>query len=184
MSEPRTQRPLTPEIRRTVGLPPLDRKGYNWSFALFVVCLACAPLLVGRYWVWSGLVVLVGLGVVPLVRHLERREAIRREDLYLQGAEVIGRVLDCEPGHRRKSDRQRPSGLVRVEFLVPSEGKTPKRVQASVFGSPLSRRGLAPGDDVVIVYDPLTPEHCLVIEKIAREAPKTRAERRRERGED
>ena len=169
-------RPLTPEVRRIVGLPTLDRRPYNWSFACFVVALAVAPLLVGRYWVWAGLVVLVGLGVVPLVRHLERREAVRREDLYLNGAEVVARVADCEPGARRKTDRKRPSGLVRVEFLVDGA-----RVQASVFGSPLSRRGLSPGDDVVLVYDPKEPKRCLIVEKIAREAPKSRAERKRVR---
>ena len=158
-------RPLTAEVRRRVGLPPIDRRPYNWPLALFCTAIACAPLAIGRYWTACALVALVALGLLPALRRHDRRGAEAREDLYLFGTEVVGRVLDVEPGTRTPRDRVKPSGLVRVEFLVGVE-----RVVASVFDSPLTRRGLDHGDDVVLVYDPSDPLRCLVIEKIAREA--------------
>ena len=156
-------RPLTPEIRKRVGLPKVDRRPYNWSFAAFVVAVFCMPLAMGR-WYWAAvLLAIVGLGVIPLLRHLERRGAILREEIYVHGREVVGRVVEVEPGTQTKRERERPSGLVHVEFFVDKQ-----LVRATVHDSPLTRRGLQPGDDVVIVHAADQPTRCLVIERIAR----------------
>ena len=37
-----------------------------------------------------------------------------------------------------------------------------------VMGSPLARRGLEPGDDVIVYYEANEPHRCLVIEKVKR----------------
>jgi hypothetical protein len=67
--------------------------------------------------------------------------------------EAKGRVLDVEPAGSLRKDH-----LVRVEFLA---GEA--MVRASVIGCPLARKGLAPDDNVVILYAADRPARCLVV---------------------
>jgi hypothetical protein len=109
--------------------------------------------------------VFISLGLLPAVRWFEKREIELRERVFTHGKEVVGRVLDVEPGGPDRNGK-----IVRLEFLVGTE-----RIAASLFGCPLSRKGLEPGDDVVVYYAPEEPQRCLVIEKIARKvSPKAR----------
>jgi uncharacterized membrane protein YgcG len=93
------------------------------------------------------------------VRWLEHREAIGRERLYREGHEVVARVVDVEPAGAGRRDH-----VVRVEFMVESA-----HVKAVVFGAPLARRGLRPGEHVMVVYDPQAPQRCIVVERAKRE---------------
>jgi hypothetical protein len=104
--------------------------------------------------------VAVGFVVLPLVRWFERRDAIRREDVYRFGTETAGRILDVEPA----TGPDRSDHIVRVEFRAGGAV-----VQTSVIGCPLARRGLMPDDEVVVIYAPERPTRCLVVRKAARE---------------
>ena len=146
-------RRLTAELRRELDLPIVRRVPYRWAFACFVVATACVPLLLAKLWTLAVLATLLGLVVFPAVRWFEHREASWREDVYRTGMETRGRVLDVEPAGSRRKDH-----LVRVEFLA---GEA--MVRASVIGCPLARKGLAPDDNVVILYAADRPARCLVV---------------------
>jgi hypothetical protein len=72
--------------------------------------------------------------------------------------ETVARVIEVEPGGRTRRDH-----IVRLEFFV---GK--QRVETRVIGAPLARRGIGPGDDVVVVYQKDQPAHCLIVERVTR----------------
>ncbi len=47
-------------------------------------------------------------------------------------------------------------------------GRAAPRITASIFGCPFARKGLEPGDDVVVYYAAEEPQRCLIVERIAR----------------
>jgi hypothetical protein len=153
-------RALTPEVRKLTGLPRVSYKPYPWRIAFLMVAIGVIPLIVLGKWMFVALFLTVVLGVVPSVRWLEHREAIGRERLFLEGREVVARVIDVEPAGTGRRDH-----VVRVEYLVGDA-----RVQGVVFGAPLARRGLRPGENVLVVYDPQTPQRCIVVERVKAEA--------------
>jgi hypothetical protein len=148
-------RRITADVRRDLDLPAVAYAPYRWAFASFVVATACVPLLLAKLWMLSGAAVVVGLVVLPAVRWFEHREASWREEVYRSGLEAKGRVIDVEPPGARRSDH-----TVRIEF---SAGGTV--VRASIFGCALARKGLMPGDDVVIFYAAERPARCIVVAK-------------------
>jgi hypothetical protein len=155
-SSPRVGAPprqLTAEVREELDLPSVHHMPYRWTFAFIVVATACLPLVLASLFKLAAAAVVIGLVIVPAVRWFEFREASRREEVYRSGVETKGRVLDVEPAGSRRRDH-----LVRVEFLA--GGAT---VRASVIGCPLARRGLMPGDDVVILYAAERPARCLLV---------------------
>ena len=148
-------RTITAEVRRDLELPAVALAPYRWSFASFFVATACVPLLLAKLWVLAGAAVMIGLVVVPAVRWFEYREASWREEVYRTGLEAKGRVVDIEPAGSGRRDH-----TVRVEFLA---GGT--AIRASIFGCALARKGLMPGDDVVILYAAERPARCIVVAK-------------------
>jgi hypothetical protein len=149
----RPPRQITVEVRRELDLPVVKLAPYRWAFASFFVATACLPLLLAKLWTLAVAAVLIGLVAIPAVRWFEYREASWREEVYRSGLEAIGRVVDIEPAGSRRRDH-----TVRVEFLAGRE-----RVHASIFGCPLARKGLMPGDDVVVLYAAERPSRCLVV---------------------
>ncbi len=134
-------RALTPEVRKLTGLPRVSYKPYPWRIALLMAALGVIPLIVMGKWMFVALFLAVVLGVIPSVRWFEHREAIGREQLYREGREVVARVVDVEPAGAGRRDH-----VVRVEYLVDDA-----KVQGVVFGAPLARRGLRPGENVLVV---------------------------------
>lgn len=156
-------RELTPDLRKRLGLPRPDETPYRWSFALLLAALAAVPLLLAKMpWVAAGVFV-VALGVLPAVRWHERRERLARERVYTDGTEVIARVTAVEPG----GDDRRALRPVRIQFLAGE-----RSIETAVHGSPLARRGLQPGDDVVVLFDPVEPQRCLLLDRVARDRKK------------
>jgi hypothetical protein len=156
MSGEVTPRTLTEAARAELGLPKLAPVPYRWAFAALVVALTCVPLMLASLWTACVLAMAVGLVVLPAVRWFENRDAAWREEVYRFGSETRGRVLDVEPAGPGRSDH-----IVRVEFRLDAAN-----VRASVLGCPLARRGLAPDDEVVILYAPERPTRCLVVRKV------------------
>lgn len=151
-------RDLTPELRKTVGLPPASKSGYRWSFVGLSVALAAIPLLLAGMGKVLAVIAFVALVGVPFVRWLEHGDAIAKEKLFREGLEAWASVLEVEPGGDNNKDRP-----VHLELWV--DGAP---VKAVVRGSPLARRGLEPGADVRVVYQPGQPHRCLILEKGAR----------------
>ena len=151
-------RDLTPEIRQKLGLTSSKSVPYRWTFAGIVVAIGCAPLLVAGYFRVAIAAVGCAFVAVPAMRWLAARDAARRERVYRDGAEARGLVIAVEPGSDRDKDR-----IVRIEYLVNGE-----RVKASVLGCPLARRGLSPGDEVTVLYEPTDPQMCLLAERTRR----------------
>lgn len=151
-------RTITSEVRKRVGIPRVDATPYRWSFAGLVVLFASAPLLFAKMVRPSVVIAVVGLLVVPAVRWYERREARRREVLFETGAESVARVSAVEPGGARGTDR-----IIRVDFWAGDV-----HVETIVMGSPFARKGLQPGDDVIVYYDEAEPHRCLVIDRVKR----------------
>lgn len=152
-------RELTAEVRMELGLPDVELAPYRWAFASLVVGTACIPLILAKLWTLTALALFIGFVVVPVVRWFEYRDVAWRDEVYRRGNEAPARVLDVEPAGARRRDH-----LVRVEFSVAG-----KRVHASVIGSPLARKGLAPGESVVVIYAPERPERCLIVRRSALE---------------
>jgi hypothetical protein len=148
--EPRV---LTSEMRAALELPVVARPSYPWAFACVVVGTACVPLLLASLWTLAAAALALGFVVFPAIRWLEYRHASWREGVYRTGREAVARVLDVEPAGSQRRDH-----IVRLEF---SAGGA--KVRASVIGCPLARRGLMPGEDVVVLYDAKSPERCLVV---------------------
>ena len=146
-------RRLTGEVREALDLPIVARRPYRWAFASVLVATACLPLLLAKLWTLAALAVVIGLVIVPALRWFEYREALWREDVFRSGLEVTGRVLDIEPAGPQRKDH-----TIRVEFVARGT-----RVQASVIGCPLARKGLMPLDHVVILYAESRPARCLVV---------------------
>lgn len=166
-------RALTAEVRKRIGLPALKVPPYRVGFVSLVLVLAGVPMLLLGWYKATFALAAFALGVLPGLRWYERREIALRDRVYTHGREVVGRVLDVEPGGPDRNGK-----IVRLEFMVGE-----RKVSASVFGCPLARRGLEPGDDVVVYHDESDPLRCLVVEKIARTvSPKARKVRRPEGG--
>lgn len=159
-------RKLTAEARKKVGLPPAVVPAYRFGFIALLDALAVVPMLMLGWYKTSAALVLVSLVILPAIRWYERREIALRDRVYTHGREVVGRVLDVEPGGPDRGGK-----IVRVQFMV-ATGDTPKLVSSSVFGCPLARRGLEPGDDVVIYFDEADPMRCLIADRVARSKPK------------
>ncbi len=170
--KPFEPRVLTAKIRRELGLPPAVVAPYRFGFALLMVGLVSVPMLLLGWYRLSVVMALIVLGLLPAVRWWEKREAALRDRVYTHGREVIARVTDVEPGGPDRGGK-----IVRVQFLAGEEA-----VQASVLGAPLARRGLGPGDDVVLLHDEVDPTHCLILSRVARSKPR-RAVRRPPRSE-
>lgn len=154
-----TRPPLTPELRKRLGLPLTPPARYPWPIALLLVALGLGPLLLAGYRPLAGALVLVGLGVLPAMRWMERREFSERERLYEQGQEGFAVVQEVEPAGAQRNDH-----LVRLEIFTQG-----RRISTMVSGSPLARKGLGPGDDVKVIFDPSDPRRCLLIERARRE---------------
>jgi hypothetical protein len=162
-------RPLTAETRKRVGLPVAKVTPYRFGYVALLCALIGIPMLMVGWVKATAALVLVSLGVLPAVRWFERHELEKRERIYTHGKETVGRVLDVEPGGPDRNGK-----VVRLEFQI---GTT--RVVASVFGCPMTRKGLDAGDDVVVYYDASEPQHCLIVERILRKgASKPRKPRR------
>ena len=146
-------RRLTAEVRQELDLPAVALAPYRWAFACFVVATACVPLLLAKLWVLAGAAVMVGLVIIPAVRWFEHREALWREEVYRSGVEAKGRVVDIEPAGSGRRDH-----TVRVEFLAGNAV-----ICASIFGCALARKGLMPGDDVIILYAAERPARCIIV---------------------
>ena len=156
------RREITPEVRRRVGLPTIHDQPYRWSFAFFWVVVAITPCLIGGYYRIALAVIAIGLAIIPALRWIEIRQLRARERIYEDGLEVVARVIEVEPSGSLRHDH-----IVRIEFLA---GKT--RVETAVLHCPLARRGLGPGDDVVVIYAADEPHHCLVVDRVARSVRK------------
>lgn len=130
-------RKLTPAIRRELGIPEADARPYRWGFAVLVVALVAVPLLLAKMAWAAGVVAAAALVGVPLVRRIEQGELRLRERAFEEGDEARGVVLRVEPGG--DGGRDRP---VHVEL---EDGR-----KLVVRGSPLARRGLGPGDSVLL----------------------------------
>ena len=158
-SEPRT---LTIAIRKQVGLPPARVAPYRFGFAVLMVALVSVPMLLLTWYRASALMALIVLGLLPAIRWWERREIALRDRVYTHGNEVVARVTDVEPGGPDRGGK-----VVRVQFLAGE-----RLVSASVLGSPLARRGLGPGDDVVLFHDEADPTRCLIVSRVLRSKPR------------
>lgn len=160
-------RALTTAIRKELGIPAAKIPPYRFGFAALIVGLV-APLMLMLGWTRATVgFVVIAFGLVPAVRWWERREIELRERVFTHGREVVGRIVDVEPGGPDRNGK-----VVRLEFIA---GKS--RVATSVFGCPLARRGLEPGDDVVLYFDEREPTRCLIVERIAREKPRAKTTR-------
>ncbi len=146
--------PLTPELRRRLQLPEAKVAPFRWSFAALVVGLAGAPLVLAGYRLLPLGIAAVGLGGLPLLRWIERRDAVDRERVYTDGVAVTGEVLAVEPAGQGGKDH-----LVQVRFEAGG-----KEIEASVRGCALARRGLSPGDLVTVLHLPKEPRRCLVLD--------------------
>jgi hypothetical protein len=153
---------LTADVRERVGVPNVKARPYRWKWAMFVCAIAAGPMwLAGLYALLASLCA-VALVLLPALSRLESREAGERERLYLTGREAVARVIEVEPPGERRRDH-----VVRFEFFTGDTADT--RVRAAVVGAPIAQRGLKPGEDVVIVYDPLHPTRCLLVDRIGRD---------------
>jgi hypothetical protein len=151
---PPARPPLTPELRRRLQLPETAPTPFRWSFAALVVGLACAPLVLAGYRLLPLGIAAIGLGGLPLLRWIERRDAVDRERVYTDGVAVSGEVLAVEPAGQGGQDH-----LVQVRFEAGG-----KQIDASVRGCTLARRGLSPGDRVTVLHLPSEPRRCLVLD--------------------
>lgn len=151
--------PLTPELRKRLGLPLAPAARYPWPVAAMVVVLGFGPLWLAGYRSLAGVLVALGFVVLPAMRWMERREWQERERLYALGREGFGVVLAVEPAGDQRNDH-----IVRLELFV--EGK---RIQTIATGSPLARKGLGPGDEIKVIYDERDPRRCLLLERSRRE---------------
>lgn len=154
----KTPRPLTSEVRKRIGLPAAKVTPYRYGYVALLVALIGVPMLLIGWFKATLALVVVSLGILPAVRWYEKHEHESRERIYTHGKEVVGRVLDVEPGGADRNGK-----VVRLEFQVGTE-----RIAASVFNCPMTRKGLDAGDDVVVYYDAAQPKHCLIVERIAR----------------
>jgi len=158
-------RELSAATRKKVGLPALKIPPYRFAYIGLLCALIGVPMLMLGWFKATFALVFVSLGLIPLVRWYEKREIELRDRVYTHGDEVVGRVLDVEPGGPDRNGK-----VVRLEFMVGEQ-----RIAASVFGCPLTRKGLEPGDDVVLYYAPKEPHRCLIVERIPRKSsPKAR----------
>jgi uncharacterized membrane protein len=158
-------RVLTSATRKKLGLPAAKVPPYRFAFIALLCVLIGVPMLLLAWFKATFALVFVSLGLVPGVRWFEKREIELRDRVFTHGLEVVARVLDVEPGGPDRNGK-----VVRLEFLVGEQ-----RIAASVFGCPFARKGLEPGDDVVVYHAPDEPHRCLIVERIARKvSPRAR----------
>lgn len=151
-------RVLTARVRKRLGLPTAKVPPYRFGFVALLNGLVGVPVLMLGWFKTMFALAVVSLGVLPAVRWFEKREVALRDRVFTHGKEVIARVLDVEPGGPDRNGK-----VVRIEFDVHTT-----RITASVFGCPFARKGLEPGDDVVVYYAAEEPQRCLIVERIAR----------------
>ena len=158
-------RALTAETRKKLGMKAAKVPPYRFAFMGLMCALVGVPMLMLAWFKATFALVFIAMGLVPAIRWWEKREAELRDRVFTHGKEVVARVLDVEPGGPDRNGK-----VVRLEFLVGEQ-----RIAASVFGCPFARKGLEPGDDVVVYYDEGEPHRCLIVERIARKvSPKAR----------
>jgi len=150
-------REITPQVRRLVGLPRARRRPFRARLAVIAIALGAALALWG-FPRLALVILIIALGILPVIDWWEFRDYEQREALYREGDEAIARIIEVEPGGRTRRDH-----IVRLEFFV---GRT--RVETRVIGAPLARRGIGPGDDVVVVYAKEEPARCLIVERVTR----------------
>ncbi len=144
---------LTPALRQKLGLPSVQTKPYPWLLVVILLVLSAGPLWLAGYPKLMAVLVVLGLGVIPLVHWLESHDRLARERLYYEGREGFATVVEVEPAGDRRNDHR-----VRLEMRV--DGKI---VRATVVGCPLARQGLGPGDEVRVAHDARDPRRCLVL---------------------
>ena len=137
-------------------MPRVELPPYRWAFATLVVGTACLPLALASLWGLAAAAVALGFVVIPSLRWFEHRAASWREEVYRTGVEATGCVIDVEPPGAERRDH-----LVRVDFVAGGAV-----VRASVLGCPLARKGLGPGDEVVVIYAANRPSQCLVVGRV------------------
>jgi len=147
--------PLTPELRRRLGLPARAPRPYPWGLAVLLVAVSVGPVWLAGYHLGALAVVAVGLVVLPAMRWTEQREQAERERLYTHGCEGRAVVVEVEPAGDQRNDH-----LVRLEIFANGE-----KVATMVSGCPLARKGLGPGDEVRVAYDERDPRRCLIIDR-------------------
>lgn len=158
-------RALTAETRKKLGIPAAKVPPYRFAFMGLICALVGVPMLLLAWYKATFALVFISMGLVPAVRWYEKREIELRDRVFTHGKEVVARVLDVEPGGPDRNGK-----VVRLEFQIDTT-----RIAASVFGCPFARKGLEPGDDVVVYYDEGEPRRCLIVERIARKSsPKAR----------
>lgn len=159
----RKPRDLSTAIRKHLGLPAAKVPPYRFGFVTLLIALVGVPVLMLGWYKTMFFGSFLALVAVPAVRWYEKREIEKRDRVYTHGNEVVARVLDVEPGGPDRNGK-----VVRIEFVV-TEPRT-ERIAASVFSCPFARKGLEPGDDVVVYYAPEEPQRCLIVERIARKS--------------
>ena len=163
-------RALDASTRARLGIFDSSSVVYPWPSAVIATLVFGVPLVVAGRPALAAFVALAAVVVLPTVRAYERRALATAERIYRDGDEVVARVTFVEPPGPGRRDH-----AVGVEYFA-GEG----RVTARIVGSPLARRGLRPGDDVVAYVDPAAPTRVLLVGKIAR-TPHVRAARRDQR---
>jgi hypothetical protein len=156
-------RELTSQLRKRLGLPAAKIPPYRFGFVALLIALVGVPVLMLGWYKTMFIGSFMALGVLPAMRWYEKREIEKRDRVFTHGKEVVARVLDVEPGGPDRNGK-----VVRIEFVVGDEN--PQRIAASVFGCPFARKGLEPGDDVVLYYAEEEPQRCLIVERIARKS--------------
>lgn len=154
-------RALTTDLRKKLGLPAAKIPPYRFGFVALLIALVGVPVLMLGWYKTMFIGSFMALGVLPAMRWYEKREIEKRDRVFTHGKEVVARVLDVEPGGPDRNGK-----VVRIEFVVGQVN--PERIAASVFGCPFARKGLEPGDDVVVYYAEEEPQRCLIVGRIAR----------------
>lgn len=151
--------PLTPDLRRRLGLPTTLPRPYPWGLAALIAAVGSGPIWLTGYRAAIVVFLAVTFVILPAMRWLERREHLERERLYTQGTEGFAEVTAVEPAGASRDDH-----LVRLDLFVGGQ-----KIETTVYGCPLARKGLSPGEEVRVVYDERDPRRCLILERSRRE---------------
>lgn len=157
-------RELTPELRKKIGLPAKPMAAFPWATALIAVGTFGIPIALAGYWKLSALIAVAVLVGWPIWRRVEHANERAGEQIYRFGIEAVARVIDVEPAGPGQRNH-----LTVVEFMVGDD-----RVTAKVVGAPLARKGLRPGEDVIVIHDRTTPTRAVVVDRVERVGAKRR----------
>ncbi len=162
--KPPKPRELTAEMRKKVGLPAKAMAAFPWATALIAVGTFGVPIALAGYWKLSTFIAVAVLIGWPIWRRVEHANERAGEHTFRFGAEAVARVIDVEPAGPGQRNH-----LTVVEFMV---GET--RVTAKVVGAPLARKGLRPGEDVIVIHDRDVPTKAVVVDRVERTGAKRR----------